>query len=86
MEAMAFYVYVLRCSDTTYYTGVTTDVVRRVRQHNGELVGGAKYTHTRRPVRLVYQEEHGSRSAAQKREYELKKLSHTEKRQLANMT
>jgi len=73
-------VYMLHCSDGTLYTGVTTDVARRVREHNGELMGkGAKYTKARRPVALVYQEEVESRSAAQMREYGLRKLTKLEK-------
>jgi len=73
-------VYMLHCSDGTLCTGVTTDVARRVREHNGELMGkGAKYTKARRPVALVYQEEVESRSAAQMREYGLRKLTKLEK-------
>ncbi len=72
-------VYVLRCADNTLYTGITTDLERRVTEHNGEISGGAKYTSTRNPVRVVYQEGCDSRSAASKREYEIKRLSRKEK-------
>ncbi|WP_286239578.1 GIY-YIG nuclease family protein [Neptuniibacter halophilus] len=68
-----WFVYILRCADGSLYTGVTTDLQRRLRQHNGELVGGAKYTRLRRPVELVWQEPHPDRSAACKRESAIKK-------------
>ena len=74
------YVYVLECSDGTLYTGYTTDVERRVREHDdGE---GAKYTRGRTPVELVYAERHETRSAAMQREHEIKQLSRAEKDRL----
>ncbi|WP_415898977.1 GIY-YIG nuclease family protein [Neptuniibacter sp. QD48_11] len=75
--------YILSCADETLYTGITTDLERRIRQHNGELVGGAKYTRVRRPVSLYWQEEHIDRSSASKREYEIKRLSRQKKERLA---
>ncbi|WP_415896786.1 GIY-YIG nuclease family protein [Neptuniibacter sp. QD72_48] len=75
--------YILRCADETLYTGITTDLERRIRQHNGELVGGAKYTRVRRPVSLYWQEEHIDRASASKREYEIKRLSRQKKERLA---
>jgi putative endonuclease len=75
------WVYVVECADGTYYTGYTTDVERRVAEHDaGE---GAKYTRGRTPVELVHAEAHGSRSAALSREYEVKQLSRDEKAALA---
>lgn len=75
------YVYILRCADDTLYTGYTTDVERRVAEHDsGE---GAKYTRGRTPVELVHVESYGSRSAAMSREYEIKQLSRFEKESLA---
>ena len=74
------WVYVLECGDGTYYTGYTTDLQRRVSEHDdGE---GAKYTRGRTPVELVYSERHGSRSAAMAREYEIKQLRRREKERL----
>ncbi|WP_158058661.1 GIY-YIG nuclease family protein [Halorussus halophilus] len=74
------FVYVLECSDGTFYTGYTTDVERRVREHDdGE---GAKYTRGRTPVELIHTEEFDSKSAAMSREYELKQLSRRQKEQL----
>lgn len=71
------HVYVLACADGTYYTGYTTDVDRRVAEHNeGE---GARYTRGRRPVELVHVESYDSRSAALQREHEVKMLSHDQK-------
>ena len=71
--------YIVKCADGTYYTGKTWDLARRLRQHNGELHGGARYTKIRRPVTLQYFEEHISHIIAAQREYEIKKLSHEEK-------
>lgn len=73
--------YLLHCVDGTFYTGVTTDLERRVKEHNISSKG-ARYTKARRPVSLVYQEECDSRSAAQKREYAIRTLSHVEKSHL----
>ena len=77
-----WFVYLLRCSDDTLYAGVTVDLERRVREHNGEVgpQKGAKYTKARRPVSLVYYEVCLNRSAAQTREAALRKLSRAEKR------
>ncbi len=76
------WVYVVRCADGTYYTGYTTDVERRVLEHDaGE---GAKYTRGRTPVELVHAEEHPSRSAALVREHEIKALSRRGKERLVN--
>ncbi|MEE4662100.1 MAG: GIY-YIG nuclease family protein [Halieaceae bacterium] len=72
-------VYLLRCADGTLYTGVTRDLPRRLRQHNGELAGGARYTRGRRPVSLLWSEAVADRAAAQAREAEIKKLSRLEK-------
>ena len=78
---MSYFVYIVACADTTYYTGVTTDIVRRLREHNAPTKG-AKYTRTRQPVELRYYEEQPDRSAAQKREYVLRRLSRTEKERI----
>jgi putative endonuclease len=72
-------VYMLECADGSLYTGVATDIERRLRQHNGELVGGARYTSGRRPVRLVWSESCENRGAAQAREAQIKKLHRTDK-------
>jgi len=74
------YVYVVECSDGTYYTGYTTDVERRVAEHNDGT--GAKYTRGRRPVELVHMESFGSRSEAQQREYAIKQLRRAAKERL----
>ena len=73
-----WYIYILCCADNTLYTGVTTDVARRVREHNRGMLG-AKYTRVRRPVKLVYQETAKNRSCALKREWAIKHLSKQEK-------
>jgi putative endonuclease len=64
----------VKCSDGCLYTGCTTNLTRRVRQHNGDLAGGAKYTASRRPVTLVAAVSAPSRSAAQIEESRLKRL------------
>ena len=73
-------VYILQCADGTLYTGWTTDLERRVRAHNNGQ--GARYTRGRRPVRLVYREEQPTRSAAQRREDAIRRLSRTDKLKL----
>jgi len=72
-------VYLLRCSDDSLYSGVTTDLKRRLRQHNGDIVGGARYTQGRRPVALVWWARCDSRSDAQQREAALRRLSRQQK-------
>ena len=76
-----YFVYILRCADDTLYTGITTDLERRVDEHNNSAKG-AKYTRARRPVSLVYSEILENRSDASKREYFIKKMSRKEKIQL----
>lgn len=74
-----YYVYIVKCADDTLYTGIATELERRIGEHN-ESDKGAKYTRVRRPVSLVYSEEHPDRSTASKREYEIKKkMSRAEK-------
>ena len=75
-----WHVYIVRCADRSLYTGVATNVAARVATHNAGK--GAKYTRGRRPVRLVYQECAGSRSAALKREHAIKRLVRAAKQQL----
>lgn len=79
-----WFVYILRCSDNTLYTGVAKDLNKRLQQHNHGSEG-AKYTRARRPVELVYQERAENRSAAQQREYRIKRLSAAQKRQLITL-
>jgi putative endonuclease len=74
------YVYVLECVDGTYYTGYTTDVERRVAEH--EAGEGAKYTRGRTPVELRHVERYETRSAAMSREHEIKSLSRRAKERL----
>ena len=73
-----WYLYVVRCADSTLYTGITTDVRRRVHEHN-RTKRGAKYTRTRRPVELVWEKEYKTRSEAQSAEYSFKRLLHRKK-------
>ena len=72
-------VYLMQCADQSLYVGVTTDLDRRLQQHNGQLAGGARYTKARRPVALVWSEACDSRSEAQQREYALRRLSREQK-------
>lgn len=80
-EENSWHVYIVCCGDGTYYTGIAKDLSRRISEHNSAR-GGARYTRSRRPVRLVYAEPADSRSAAAKREYQLKKLPLTRKKEL----
>ncbi len=79
-------VYILECHDNSLYTWITTDLKRREREHNWELVWGAKYTRVRQPVKLVYSEDLENRSEASKRECEIKKLTRIKKLELINNT
>ncbi len=73
-----YYLYILKCSDDSLYTGITTDLKRRVGEHNnGKL--GAKYTMTRRPVEMVYSKKFKDRSRASVAEVGIKKLNRTQK-------
>ena len=78
-----WFVYMLRCADGSLYTGITTDVNRRSKQHNAGTA--SRYTRSRRPTRLVYQEVHASRSLALKREAAIKALSRQEKTALIRL-
>ena len=75
-----WYLYILRCGDGTFYTGITTDVERRLEEHRQGR--GAKYTRGRGPLELAYQEGCGTHSEALKREAAIKKLSREKKEQL----
>jgi len=75
----------VQCADGTLYTGIATGLERRIEEHNSSDKG-AKYTRARRPVILVYREEHPDRSSASKREYEIKKkMSRAEKLNLIEL-
>ena len=78
--AEVWFVYVLRCADGTLYTGITKDVTRRIQQHNDGTA--SRYTRSRRPVKLVYQESQRSHSLALKREAAIKRLTRKQKRAL----
>jgi putative endonuclease len=80
---MSYFVYIVQCSDDTLYTGIATDIKRRIQEHNSSDKG-AKYTKTRRPVRLIYSEKSENRSSATKREIAIKKLSREKKLELIN--
>jgi predicted GIY-YIG superfamily endonuclease len=73
----SWFVYILRCADGTFYTGLTTDTTRRCRQHNDGTA--AHYTRSRRPTRLVYREAHPDQGAALRREAAIENLSRPEK-------
>jgi putative endonuclease len=77
MSNKLWYVYILKCADGTLYTGITTDVNRRLNEHNSGK--GAKYTRTRLPVMIAAVSEAGSRSEASKEEYRIKQLTKLEK-------
>ena len=83
MNSNPWYLYVVKCSDSTLYTGVTTDLNRRLTEHNTSLKG-AKYTRKRRPVVLVYSKHYADRSQAQKAEYQFKSLTRKQKIKVIN--
>lgn len=74
------YTYIIKCSDGTFYTGWTTNVERRLNAHNAGK--GAKYTKTRRPVKLIYLEEFPTKEEAMSREYAIKQLTRIQKEKL----
>jgi len=76
-----YYLYILECADKTLYTGITTDIARRLAEHGGKKIG-AKYTSARRPVKLLYSLKFENRSAASKAEARIKKLKKSEKLEL----
>lgn len=82
VDGMFYYTYILKCIDNTYYTGITTDVVRRFSEHKfgGKL--SAKYTKRHKPISVEAVWRSDNRSAASKLEYFIKKLSHSEKEML----
>lgn len=80
----AWVVYMLRCADGTLYTGITTDLERRLAEHNGEGRLGARYTRSRRPVALAYSELASSRSEASRREAAIKQLDRAGKQALCD--
>jgi len=73
-----YYCYILKCSDSTLYAGITTDLKRRLEEHNSSPLG-AKYTSGRRPVKLVYSREFSGRAEASREEAAIKKMSRAEK-------
>jgi putative endonuclease len=75
-----YYLYILECKDGTLYTGITTDVERRFGEHKNKK--GGHYTSAKEAVRVVYTEEHPNRSAASKREAEIKKWTREKKLEL----
>jgi putative endonuclease len=77
--APAWWVYLLRCADGSLYTGITTDLARRLAEHNGEGGVGARYTRSRRPVQLAYAEAAASRAEAARREAAIKRLDRARK-------
>ncbi len=79
-----WFVYMVRCADTSLYTGIASNVERRILEHNHSSRIGSKYVRARRPVALVYKEKATSRNAALRREAAIKKLSRRAKEQLIN--
>ena len=77
-----WFVYIVRCADDTLYTGIAKDVARRIEEHNSNNRLGAAYTRGRRPVVLVHREAVKTRSAAARREYEIKQMTRAGKQAL----
>ncbi len=77
-----YFIYILKCSDNSLYTWITTDLERRIKEHNWDLPWWAKYTKWRWPVEIVYFEKLKNRSLASKREIEIKKMSKKNKLEL----
>jgi predicted GIY-YIG superfamily endonuclease len=77
---MTHVVYILECSDATYYTGYTNNLEKRIQTHNAWK--WAKYTRWRFPVKLIYSEHYASEGEARKREYQIKQLKRVDKEKL----
>jgi len=77
-------IYILECRDGSLYCGITNNIEKRLKQHNGEIIGGAKYTRSHWPCKLVYKEKSRCRSDALQREVIIKKMSKVEKQILIN--
>ena len=77
-------IYILKCGDGSLYCGITNNLEKRLKHHKGEIKGGAKYTRSHWPCKLVYKEKSRSRSDALQREVIIKKMSKVEKQTLIN--
>ena len=77
-------IYILKCVDGSLYCGITNNIEKRLKQHKGEIIGGARYTRSHWPCKLVYKEKSASRSQASQREAIIKKMSKVEKQTLIN--
>jgi putative endonuclease len=75
-----WFVYIIQCNDKSYYTGITNNLEKRIKNHN--LGTASKYTRIRLPVHIVYKENNFNRSTASKREYAIKQLNRTQKEKL----
>lgn len=82
MNQAVYYTYIIECNDGSYYIGKTKDLEKRLKEHNGILPKGARYTLPRRPVILRYFERFETSGLALQREYALKQLTHLEKKNL----
>lgn len=80
---MPWFIYIVRCQDTSFYTGITTNISRRLKEHNSKK--GAFYTKNKTPVELVYQEAMLNQSEARKREAQIKRLTRKEKLELVGI-
>jgi putative endonuclease len=83
---MYCYVYIVQCSNNGLYTGITKNLRRRIRQHNGITKGGAYYTRMHRPVFFVHIERYPTRKAERQRELEIQSWNHDEKLELIEKT
>lgn len=78
VESISYFTYIIRCSDTTLYTGITLNIEKRVIEHD-TLSKGSRYTRSRRPVSVVYTEQCDDKSSTLKREMNIKKMSRFQK-------
>lgn len=79
---MEYFVYIMECADGSYYTGITNDLKKRLRQHNGEISGGAVYTSNKRPVKLIHTETYKTHLEAARREIQIKSWTRKKKEKL----
>lgn len=82
IKQLMYYFYILRCSDNSLYCGMTTNLKKRLKEHNSKGARGAKYLRARKPVKIVYSEEYADIKSAMGREYEVKQWTKAKKEEL----
>lgn len=83
---MKYYFYIVRCVDNSLYCGITSNLEKRLKEHNSNTSKGAKYTRAKKPANLVYFEEYPDRKTSMRREWEVKKWPKAKKEELVSQS